>query len=367
MSIPRSRRNAFTLVELLVVISIIGLLVALLTPAIYLARESARSATCQSNLRQIGLGMQTYAQSTQGGYCSGAWDWQLDGAVTELGWVADQVNSGNPVGSLLCPSNEAQLSFVYHQLQTVTAADFSDCVDAAGSQPTLAPDGTALTNPSRQLLGIAAGAARKDVIKDRIYDKFYNTNYCASWFLARGGANLNATGYLTPTRTDCTPAGTSMKERVYTKGPLRESYMSAVSVSVVPLVGDANSSQQTLSIEVGDIGSGTPLAITMTDGMRRKADMSRPTGGATKAVWWADWARNSIQDYRQFGAIHRGSCNIVFADGHVGTFRDLNDDGILNNGFPATSGGGFTDDTEEASPDELDSYYSLSDKQVRDI
>lgn len=121
----RDKRRGFTLVELLVVIAIIGILIALLLPAVQAAREAARRSQCSNNLKQLGLAMHNY-HDVHKAFPPAAWSSrnQLSWVTMILPFIEQQplhdtvdfaaaaysnANRGvgtNQIAALLCPSSK---------------------------------------------------------------------------------------------------------------------------------------------------------------------------------------------------------------------------------------------------------------------
>ena len=354
------------MVEMLLVICIITVLVALLFPAINAARNSARRTQCQSNLRQMGVGLLRNAEANLGLFCSGVFYFLENRGLTQEGWVADLVGINIPFGQMTCPSNNSQLSETYIDLLEAAAVGDSCDIPRLGRPYELLPDGSRIPNPCRQIVteGLAPNsAARATVVEQQVFDAGYNTNYTASWFLVRGDVLLDDNGNYKQKAAGC---GSGNKSRNVTAGPLTRVRLDngLYPASAVPLLGDGAQTGRAISVNIGSLPAGSFGVATMTGGPVRKSDMqpippfADPTPEAGDAGWFKVWSQHVRQDYRAFAPLHGGSANILFGDGGVRSFNDTNGDGLLNTGFPVV--GGFTSAEEEVSPEEMVNRWSLS-------
>ena len=150
-------KRAFTLVELLVVIAIIGILVALLLPAIQAAREAARRSQCQNNVKQLGIALHNY-HDTNKIFPPGGLDY---------GWSAySSTTYVEPANKLVKNLNGLALLLPYLEQQSLyTQLDFTQCFSHAGPAPQTQSN---IVASQRPLAGDAVTSGNAAVISQRV-------------------------------------------------------------------------------------------------------------------------------------------------------------------------------------------------------
>jgi prepilin-type N-terminal cleavage/methylation domain-containing protein/prepilin-type processing-associated H-X9-DG protein len=294
-------RPAFTLVELLVVIAIIAVLVGLLLPAVQSAREAAHRASCQNNLRQIGVALQNFADTYK--------------VFPASGWT--QVGPGNPAGKYV---GWRTLTMPFLEQENVRTLYNVDLNWWEGTNPTVAAVPVKVyvcpSVPTRPEVLTAVAKSPRPAMT--FANPIAPTDYEAIMGVQPASINPHLSAPLYDSSNRFSVMFRNSTTRI---GDILDGTSSTIMVVECggrPLVYRQRKAQPGLANDQG-IGWADSEGPFSLDGARADgtAEGCGPAGGCNAAMN----AKNDNESY----SFHEGGGNFLFADGHVRLVQDTID------------------------------------------
>ncbi len=317
-----TRRPAFTLIELLVVIAIIGVLVALLLPAVQSAREAANRTSCQNNLKQLGLASQEYHDAF-GAFPAG-WYCQAPQYDTNGNMVSGDPNCNNT----LIPTGITPQAYMWPGVTGlfIKMEQGNLFQELNMNLPTTYPDNA--TAIRRTISGLVCPSNRRAITVNSQTGSNANSQLGPSDY--RGN---QAAGFISATNTNCpsmSPVATAL-------------------ANPYCLVYDNGMMYQNSQVNMADITDGTSTTILMGEsiypfGVWSQANTAVVRSNIDRTInqaipisginWWTYWASK-----------HPGQVNFAYCDGTVRTVTAQINKVVLNKLM--TRNGGETISSDE--------------------